>query len=327
MKKTRLAAGMQDKLFKRARVMYQIERQISDALMATGFHRIETPTLEHYQVFGDEVNPTAYNLFDQKGDLLTLRSDVTSQIARVIASTRVHTPIKFSYSGKVFHCHEAQRGLANEATQAGVEIVGYPVQQALKEALVSARQALEVAGVKVYQFEFSHASILQLIFEELALSESQRYYLAGLIRDKSITGLKAFTQAYPSIFDSFIQQLPYLFGDVEEVLAAARQLTQHEGLLSALDSLELLTQSVAQTVPRMSLDLAQLSDLPYYTGMMFKVFGDKVPDAFVSGGRYDKLFERFGAKELTAVGWAMDIDSVYQAIYDDLDFGGDGNDV
>ena len=59
---------------------------------------------------------------------------------------------------------------------------------------------------------------------------------------------------------------------------------------------------------------------------MFKVFGDKVPDAFVSGGRYDKLFERFGAKELTAVGWAIDIDSIYQAVHDDVDFGGGKDD-
>ena len=56
----------------------------------------------------------------------------------------------------------------------------------------------------------------------------------------------------------------------------------------------------------------------YYTGLTFKVFGDRVPDAFLSGGRYDQLFKRFGAAELTAIGWSLDIDSVYQAIHDDL---------
>ncbi|WP_032801194.1 ATP phosphoribosyltransferase regulatory subunit, partial [Streptococcus sobrinus] len=71
-----------------------------------------------------------------------------------------------------------------------------------------------------------------------------------------------------------------------------------------------------------TVDLAQIPSMPYYTGMMFKVFGPHVPDAFVSGGRYDKLFERFGAKELTAVGWAVDLDSVYQAVHDSLEGGG-----
>ena len=88
--------------------------------------------------------------------------------------------------------------------------------------------------------------------------------------------------------------------------------------MTVLDSLEVLTNRLSDSLPETTLDLAQLPAVPYYTGMMFKVFGDKVPDAFVSGGRYDKLFERFGATELTAVGWAIDIDSVYQAVHDDV---------
>ena len=109
-------------------------------------------------------------------------------------------------------------------------------------------------------------------------------------------------------------------------MTKARQLTDSEAFLTALDSLEVLTNRLADSLPEMTLDLAQLPAVPYYTGMMFKVFGDKVPDAFVSGGRYDKLFERFGATELTAVGWAIDVDSVYQAVHDDVEFGGDLDD-
>ena len=120
--------------------------------------------------------------------------------------------------------------------------------------------------------------------------------------------------------------MPFLFGETNAVLTKARQLTDSEAFLTALDSLEVLTNRLSDSLPETTLDLAQLPAVPYYTGMMFKVFGDKVPDAFVSGGRYDKLFERFGATELTAVGWAIDVDSVYQAVHDDVEFGGDLDD-
>ncbi|MBM7642189.1 ATP phosphoribosyltransferase regulatory subunit [Streptococcus loxodontisalivarius] len=322
MKKTTLPVGMHDKLFKRAYAMYQIERRISDLLIDAGFNRIETPTLEHFQVFGDEVDASHYNLFDNRGELLSLRPDITSQIGRVIASTRVQTPIKFSYSGKVFNYNEENRGLSNEHTQAGVEIVGYPVQSAMIEAIQSAKSALDAAGVQNYQFEFSHAIILQEIFETLNLDKSESDRLAALIRDKSITGLNEFTKTYPSEFDALIQNLPFLFGETKDVLEKARQLIRNERILTALDSLEVLTLALSDSLETTTLDLAQLSSMPYYTGMMFKVFGENVPDAFVSGGRYDKLFERFGAKELTAVGWAIDIDSVYQAVHDTIAYGG-----
>ena len=62
MKKTALALGMHDKLFKRARTMYRIEHRICDLLMTKGFLRIETPTLEHFEVFSDLVDNGNYNL-------------------------------------------------------------------------------------------------------------------------------------------------------------------------------------------------------------------------------------------------------------------------
>ena len=71
MKKTTLALGMHDKLFKRARTMYQIEHRICDLLMTKGFLRIETPTLEHFEVFSDFVDNGNYNFFDIPDGILT----------------------------------------------------------------------------------------------------------------------------------------------------------------------------------------------------------------------------------------------------------------
>ncbi|KXT75632.1 ATP phosphoribosyltransferase regulatory subunit [Streptococcus sp. DD12] len=322
MKKTTLPTGMHDKLFKRARMTYQMERSISDLLMADGFHRIETPTLEHFEVFSDQVERNHYNLFDQQGELLALRPDVTSQIGRVIASTQVETPIKFSYSGKVFTYNEELRGLENEHTQAGVEIIGYPVDKALPEAILSAKEALEVAQVPAYRFEFSHAGVLQTIFDQLQLDAEKSAYLYQAIKDKNITQLTMFTKEHPSVFSPFLQELPYLFGESQTVLKRARDLVQDQQVLSALSDLELLLLKLDKDLGTTNVDLGQIPTMPYYTGVMFKVFGDAAPDAFVSGGRYDQLFERFGAHELTAVGWAIDIDLVYQAVHAHMENGG-----
>lgn len=318
MKKTTLPIGMHDKLFKRARVTYKIERDISDLLMEKGFNRIETPTLEHFEVFSDAISANNYNFFDKTGDLLTLRPDITSQIGRVIASTQVETPITFSYSGKVFKYNEELRGLTNEHTQVGVEIVGYPAVEAVEQAILSVKEALDVALIPSYQFEFSHARILQTIFEVLNLEDDISQYLAAAIRDKNITALYEFTKKHPSEFDDLLKELPFLFGDSQTVLTKAKQLTNHTALLEAFDELFDLLNQVETILPQTTIDLAQISSMPYYTGVMFKVFGDKVPDAFVSGGRYDNIFERFGASQLTAVGWALDIDLVYQTVHDNL---------
>ena len=65
---------------------------------------------------------------------------------------------------------EEMRGLMNEHTQAGIEIVGYPAKDAVYEAIASAKASLDKADIPSYQFEFSHAGILQTIFENLNLT-------------------------------------------------------------------------------------------------------------------------------------------------------------
>ena len=205
MNKTTLPTGMHDKLFKRARASYEIERTISDLLIGRGFNRIETPTIEHFEVFSDHVATDQYNFFGADGALLTLRPDVTSQIGRVIASTQVKPPIKFSYSGKVFRRHEDLRGLENESTQAGIELVGYEASLAVREAIETANAALRATGVTNYTFEFSHAKILQHLFTTLQLDEVKTAELKNLIANKNITGLYGFTVDNPSPFDAFIR--------------------------------------------------------------------------------------------------------------------------
>ena len=319
MNKTTLPTGMHDKLFKRARASYEIERTISDLLIGRGFNRIETPTIEHFEVFSDHVATDQYNFFGADGALLTLRPDVTSQIGRVIASTQVKPPIKFSYSGKVFRRHEDLRGLENESTQAGIELVGYEASLAVREAIETANAALRATGVTNYTFEFSHAKILQHLFTTLQLDEVKTAELKNLIANKNITGLYGFTVDNPSPFDAFIRELPYLFGKGDVVLERARQLTDDVTLLAVFDELEQVLRQ-EDDLSSVALDLAQVASMPYYNGLMFRVFDAHVPHAFLSGGRYDHLFERFGASDLTAVGWAIDIDAVYQAVYDKLTF-------
>ena len=167
----------------------------------------------------------------------------------------------------------------------------------------------------------SHAAILQTIFETLALPQDAGEALAQAIRDKNITQLNTFTKRYPSELDAFLKALPFLFGESYQVLDKARYLVENERILAALTDLEMLLEQVSDVLTESYIDLAQMPTMPYYTGVMFKVFGNKVPDAFASGGRYDKLFERFGATKLTAVGWAVDIDAIYQAVHDHLEGG------
>ena len=316
MKNKQLAPGMHDKLFKRAHSIYQIETKVANFLMASRINRIDTPMVEYAGVFEDEFDNHNYHLFDKHGDLLVVRPDVTQSIARVVATTKVSLPVKFSYSGKVFRNHDELKGLQNERTQAGIEFIGFDPDRAITEALDLAQASLKLAGVDTYRLELSHAGILQPIFDQF--NEAQVALLSKKISNKSITGLTEFVRQYPSEFDAFLMNLPHLFGQAETVLADAKKLVTNSDILAAFAEIENLSHNFEQV----TVDFGMLAKRSYYTGLMFRVFSDKVPYAFLSGGRYDKLFERFEAGAVSAVGWALDVDAIYEEIRETLVFDG-----
>lgn len=147
MEHKQLVPGMHDKLFKKAHSIYLIENKVTHFLMSSGFNRIDTPIIEHAGVFEDELDTHNYHLFDKHGDLLVVRPDVTQSIARVVATTKVTLPIKFSYSGKVFRQHDDLKGLQNERVQAGIELIGFDATAAIIEALELAKSSLSLAGI------------------------------------------------------------------------------------------------------------------------------------------------------------------------------------
>src|SRR3712207_9588083 len=104
---------------------------VRGVLEARGYGEVATPALEYETVLrrGDAAAADpAYKLFDEHGDVLALRSDMTIPIARVVA-TRYPTagvPLRFCYFAHAYRSVQPQRGQPREILQAGIELVGAP---------------------------------------------------------------------------------------------------------------------------------------------------------------------------------------------------------
>ena len=70
----------------------------------------------------------AYRMFDEQGNVLVLRSDMTIPIARLVATRYAHAepPLRFCYFAHAYRGVRPQRGQSREFLQAGVELIGAP---------------------------------------------------------------------------------------------------------------------------------------------------------------------------------------------------------
>ena len=95
-----------------------------DAFERFGYGEVATPTIEYEEVLarGDERGaPAAYRFFDEAGELLAMRSDMTIPIARLVANrfAAAEPPFRLCYIATAYRAIRPQRGQMREFTQAG----------------------------------------------------------------------------------------------------------------------------------------------------------------------------------------------------------------
>ena len=98
---------------------------LHDTIKKYGYHAIQTPTFEYFDIFSREIGTTPskelYKFFDKEGETLVLRPDITPSVARCVAKYYMdeENPIRLSYMGNTFINQAHYQGRLNETTQIG----------------------------------------------------------------------------------------------------------------------------------------------------------------------------------------------------------------
>src|SRR3954447_16692564 len=157
-------------------------RAITDALRgvfeSAGYGEVWTPTLEYEDVLrraGIGAEP-AYRVFDDHGEVLALRSDMTVPIARV-AATRYATaepPLRFCYVAHAYRAVRPHRGQMREFLQAGIELLGAPGAQGTAEALTVLCAGLDALGLDTARVGLGDASLFPALMEAYGVPVESR---------------------------------------------------------------------------------------------------------------------------------------------------------
>ena len=123
-----------------------LESRLKKTLHLFGYHDIQTPTFEYFDVFRKEIgtipSKELYKFFDKEGNTLALRPDITPSVARAAATLfgEEKLPIRLCYTGNTFVNHSSYQGRLREATQLGAELIGDDSVEADAEMLKLAKR-------------------------------------------------------------------------------------------------------------------------------------------------------------------------------------------
>ena len=301
--------GFRDILPTEARELRAIERALSDSFTAYGYVPLEPPMVERADSESVLAGDRLMRFLDRDGDLVVLRPDITTAVARLVAQRYQDATgaLRLAYFAPVFREQPAMLGAEREYDQAGVELVGPSGLLADAEVLALLAESLSRCGLRGTSIEVGHVGVVRRLFDDLTF-DARELVFADLRRGDRVG---AFTHAREAgMGDAAIERaragLAARGRDIEsvdvegatelrDVIHLARELHQGEPLWG---------------VPNISL----MPELPYYTGVVFEALHPASGFPIATGGRYDLLLGAFGAPR-PATGFAINVPRLHLALF------------
>ncbi len=319
---THTPEGLTDILVNECQLKFKIEAATREVFAHHGYHIVQPPTFEYYDVY-DSAGVTRpenmFKFFDTNGRMLALRPDLTTSVARMAATKPLgDLPYRIAYTGTAFRNDEAfSNARQREFTQLGIELIGESGVQADAEVIEIAIEALLKAGVCDFQIDMGQVCYFSGLVNLAGLDAEQSNLLRKKINDKNFVAIEEMLKNLnikPELKEIFLE-LPKMFGGIDVVINALKNPVLDDFSRDALNNLmqiyEILKEKGLENY--LAIDLSMVPNLDYYTGMIIKGFTKGVGFPVCSGGRYDNLTAKFG-RPLPATGVAIGIERIMAAL-------------
>ena len=321
-KRFQIPEGMQDTLMGQCVRVRCVEQQLRTLFSRSGFAEIQTPILEYYRTFDDEVygfdDHHVWKTFDRQGRVLAVRPDNTIPAVRIAASRLMGEPLplRLCYIQNVAAFPAEGSSSLCESTQAGVELMGEKSALADAEVIALAIRSLQEAGLKEFQIDLGQVAFFKGFMQEAGLTPAQTETVRRYVEDKNMLALQLYLRecAVPGEVSKRLMKLPQLYGD-ETVLDEAEALTANSLCREATLNLKQILSALDDYGygEYISIDLGMVHAVNYYSGMIFRGITGHLGRPLLSGGRYDGLPARYG-RAMPATGFGLSINLLMAAL-------------
>jgi histidyl-tRNA synthetase len=318
-----LPRGMRDFQYEELRNISFIRDKFVETAEIFDFNQIEPSTLELLSTLEAKSGPSiiqeTYSFTDKGGRDIALRFDLTIGLSRFVSMRRdLKLPAKLSSFGGVWRYDEPQHGRYRYFHQWDVEIFGSPDVDADAEVIDFVSSFLSKLKID-FVILINHRSILEEYLSKY-LGITDNSVISEMMRAIDKLSKKSSEQIineYAGKLDSIKLQEFIKFVSVTD---RPDKILDNDKLMEFKSSgnlRELIDSLKSRRVKNMMVDFRIVRGLDYYSGLVFeaKELSSQV-GSLVGGGRYDKLTEAFGRKDLFATGAAGGVERILSAIKD-----------
>ena len=287
-----------------------------------GYKKISLPSFEEYDLYNenkDFIDRNVLTVMSPNGKLLALRPDITLSVAKKVSKDQSLKYSKIYYQENTYNLTKYVG--YGEDEQLGIELIGKESTFLDFEIINLAVKSLDIINKKS-MIVLSHAGFISSIFENFDLEYETKEQILDCINRKNSHDIQKILKRNEHISENvkkLIYKIPELSGNLENI---EKELLKYEingntkKILSELKQLNSLLMKFYKK-SKIIFDFSVVKNLNYYNGIILQGYIEGFPNVILTGGRYDKLFEKFGV-DTGAVGFAILTDGL-KGYYKDTD--------
>jgi len=316
-----LPRGMRDLDSETLEGINYVREKFFESAHLFNFTTMEPSPIETLQTLetksGPSISEEIYSMTDKGGRNIGLRFDLTVGLTRFVTRRRdLKMPLKIASFGGVWRYDEPQSGRYRYFHQCDLEIYGSQKLTSDAEVIEFMYSFLRNLGLDVTIEINNRILVEEFVRKNLNISDDVLVSDVFRIMDKvTKKGSQAILKEYGNKIDRSILEKLIAFSSIREVDPAAIDNAQVLGLENWKTMTELMEMLGSRKIRNAAINLGIVRGLDYYSGVVFEAYDKKTNvGALVGGGRYDRLTELFGRKNLGATGAAAGVERILLAL-------------
>lgn len=300
-----------------ALAMEESRRRLLDLFAGHGYELVHPPLVEYLDSLltgaAQDLDLRTFKVLDSlSGRLLGVRADITPQAARIDAHLLNRQGVtRLCYAGSVLHTRPSAMLNSREPFQLGAELFGYAGIEADVEILGLLMAGLKLVGLVDARISLGHVGLFRAMARAAGVAGETEAELFAAMQRKDMPQIEALVGSLEPQWAAAFRRLPELYGGLETIDLARRELPDLPDIAAALNDLATLLAS--QDGIALAVDLADLRGYGYHNGVVFAAYVGGHAHAIAQGGRYDGAGEIFG-RSRPATGFSLDLRHIVDSL-------------
>ncbi len=289
-----------------------VEGRLRDIYAKWGYSEVRTSMMDYYDIIrggaGEGFADALFKFQDADGKLMSLRGEVTTQIARMLATSLKER--RLFYISNCLKYTEDRALTGRESWQAGAELIGGDTVASDAESIALLVNALDALGLRGARVDIGSVEAFRALMSTYGIEDCERVTRSVIAKSaddlRNATDDKEAQEAFayimlkrggPEILDGLVD------------MAGGCMKAQRDYFRTLFRLLE-----AYGCADRVCVDLGTIREMKYYNGIVFEAYLGGFGMPVGGGGRYDSMMSEFGLEGMSATGFALSVDLCVKAL-------------